>query len=230
MRVLELGSYIVPAYAGMILREQRHHVTKWTSTRPDPVFDLHRGVELWAWLNTGKRVLSRAAVNVAGVQPGEYDIIVDNIRGSTWQRWGVDPAEQATRIGCRWVSMRDDLQPDGRSFDAIAQARAWGDHLGYLPAYLGDTIGGLWLAFKALAAPPGHHVVHQAAALAKVIEGELMIDIDRSGATPPWDQDRYGPDGDGVTVVYRGQTIHEPYRDQQWRRTHLRHHGGRLAI
>jgi hypothetical protein len=232
MRVLELGVYIVPAYAGMILAEQGHDVVKWMGSRPDPVLGLYRGAELWAWLNTGKRVITRHARRIVAVKPGEYDVVVDNIRASTWREWGIDPASEARRLGVSWASMRDDLEPDGRSFDAVAQARAWGDHLGYIPFYIGDTAGGLWLAFKALASPPGHHVVYQATSLAKLVEGELVVIEPRAGVdTPPWDRPgEYGCDVDGVRVRYRGAWVTEPFRDVSWRVRHLHHRGGRLTI
>jgi hypothetical protein len=208
-------------------------VVKWAGTRPDPVLGLDRGVELWAWLNAGKWVITRHAREVTRVEPGEYDLVIDNIRASTWQRWGVDPATEAERIGACWVSMRDDVDPHaGRSFDAIAQARAWGDHVGYLPIYIGDTAGGLWLAYKALAAAPGHHVLYQATCLAKLVEGELIICPDRSDQdTPPWDQPgAYGRTSTGVRVEYRGEKIIEPFRDDAWRLQHLQHRTGRLLV
>jgi hypothetical protein len=58
MRILELGNYVVPAYAGMILAEQGHAVTKWTNGR-DPILSLNRGDELWRWINHGKRTEDR---------------------------------------------------------------------------------------------------------------------------------------------------------------------------
>jgi hypothetical protein len=53
MRVLELGTGVLPAYAGMILAEQGHHVVKWTHGK-DPVLDLNHGRELWSWSVTGR--------------------------------------------------------------------------------------------------------------------------------------------------------------------------------
>ena len=97
MRVLELGSYLVPAYAGLLLAEQGHQVTKWVSpTGPDPIEGLIDGAALWAWVNHGKQeVYPRHAADVAGLEPGSVDGIIDNVRASTWERWhggGTPPA------------------------------------------------------------------------------------------------------------------------------------------
>jgi hypothetical protein len=238
LRVLELGAYVAPAYAGMVLAEQGHRVMKWCSpTTPDPVLGLRHGQRLWAWLNDAKTVRHVHARLVADLPAGSVDVVVDNLRASTWAAWRVDPAEQAHRLAVPWVALRDDL--DGRSFDAVAQARAWGDHIGYLPAYLGDTSAGLWMAFKAastaVAGTVGLHVLRQATCLAKLVEGELLLDDvpRRGGACPPWDEPgTYGlaPDGAGVQVIYRGDTIREPFRGPAWRHANLHHRGGRLTI
>lgn len=234
MRILELGSYVIPAYAGMILAEQGHQVEKWLSpTTDDPVLGLRRGDELWAWLNEGKKVHAEPADHVTELEVGEYDVIIDNIRAQTWQRWGVDQAEVAARLRIPWVTMRDDF--DGRSFDAIAQARAWGDHLGYLPVYIGDTSGGLWLALKALSTvsqgQTGLHILRQAACLAKLVEGELIVEADRPGGTPPWDAPgTYGATSEAARVEYRGEIVTEPMRGPSWRRENLAHQDGRYRI
>jgi hypothetical protein len=225
---------VVVGYAGLLLAEQGHQVTKWTASHPDPIEGLHRGPELWAWINHGKTLTERHAATVGdALLADEFDAVIDNIRADTWAKWGVRPGCLAAALDLTWVSMRDDF--DGRSFDAIAQARAWGDHLGYLPAYLGDTTGGLWLAYKLLAAPPGHHILRQAACLAKLVEGELVVPPPTPrqgpGGEPPWDQaGTYGQDGDGTRVWYRGAEVREPFRDTEWRRTNLRHSGGRYVI
>jgi hypothetical protein len=233
MRVLEFGQSFSVAYAGMVLAEQGHQVTRWTNpSAPDIVESFFRsGPELWAWLTEGKVLVPKAAAEVAGMTPGLFDVIIDNFTPAAWQRWDVDPASQAKRLNVTWVSIRDDF--GDWSFDAIAQARAWGDHLGYIPAYLGDTVAGLWAAFKALAAPPGHHVIGQAVCLAKMIEGELVVPPPRprDGKTIVFEpDDDYGPDGDGVTVTYRGQKKHEPFRDDRWRRENLPNVNGRFTV
>lgn len=235
MRVLEIGSYVSIAYAGMILREQGCEVTKWLGTSPDPVEELKGGERLWSWLNENKTTTVKHGSTVRDLQRGDFDVIIDNVRAETWQRWGVNPEVWANNLGVTWVSLRDDF--DGRGFDAIAQARAWGDHIGYLPVYLGDTGGGLWLAFKALAMYANgerseHFVIRQAACLAKLVEGELL-EVERDGYTPPWDEPgTYGlaPEGYATEVHYRGEIIKEPFRSAQWRRENLKHENGRLIV
>lgn len=206
----------------MILAEQGHEVTKWVSpTTPDPVQELRRGDELWAWLNHGKTLVPQHSMAVPDMPVGYIDAVIDNIRRTTWERWAVDPAEEAKRLGVPWVSMSDDF--DGRGFDAIAQARAWG-----------DTAGGLWLAFKllALAGEPGHVVLRQGACLGKLVEGEMVVRAGRDGKIPPWDEPgTYGPTATGVSVAYRGEQVDESFKDDAWRWENLAHDGtGRYII
>lgn len=238
MRVLEFGQSFSIAYAGMVLAEQGHDVTRWMPPggEPDIVESFFRcGPELWKWLTEGKRLLPRPAWEIARVVPGAFDIVIDNFRADAWEKWQVFPPAEAERLGVTWVSLRDEF--GGRSFDAVAQARAWGDHLGYVPVYIGDTASGLWVAFKALASwahgESGHHVVGQATSLAKLVEGELVVPPPRprDGKTIVFEPDtNYGPDGDGVSFLYRGEWIHEPFRDDAWRREHLPNRGGRFTI
>jgi hypothetical protein len=228
MKVLELGSYVSVAYAGMLLAEQGHQVDKWISpTTPDPILGLKHGRELWAWINHGKTVTPRHARDVDRVTG--YDVVIDNVRAVTWARWGVDPARLAASLSVPWVSLRDEF--DRRSFDAVAQARAWMDHAGYVPFYIGDTAAGLWLAFKASNAGPGHHVVRQASLLAKLVEGELTLPVERGAGHPPWDEPgTYGADADGASVLFRGERVTEPVRDHAWRWQHLDHLDGRIRV
>lgn len=224
MRVLELGSYIAPAYAGMIFAEQGHHVTKWSIG--DPIHTLHRGDELWSWINYKKTIFETHASNVQHLGDDDFDIIIDNFRADTWERWGIDPTDLAMKLNVRWVSLRAD--DDERSFDVIAQARAWGD-MGDLPFYIGDTAAGLWVAFKALAAPIGHHVIRQAACLAKLVEGELVAP---KNINEPWDEPgTFGfNDRHEAVVIFKGETITEPSRDNAWRAKHLANVGGRFTV
>jgi len=236
VRVLEIGNYVSVAYAGMILAEQGHEVTKWISGKPDPIEELDGGSDLWEWINDRKRMVvthGNQVINLgAAVVDCGFDLIIDNVRAETWERWGVDPAREADRLMIPWVSLRDDF--DGRGFDAIAQARAWGDHVGYIPVYIGDTSAGLWIAFKGLsmlaAGDYGHTVIRQAACLAKLVEGEL-IEVSRDGSRPPWDPPgTYGATEEGTEVHYRGEIIKEPFRSAEWRRANLQHHEGRIDV
>jgi hypothetical protein len=238
MRVLELGSYVLPAYAGMVLAEQGAKVVKWTHPDGalDPVQQLRCGDQLWEWLNEGKTLTARHNRDVATLRPGTFDAVIDNVRAGAWTRWGIDVAALADRLALPWVSMRDEF--DDRSFDAIAQARSLMEHMPYAPVYLGDTSGGLWLAFKLLACVnakmTGHHVLRQASCLAKLVEGELRVPGDRSSGAPAWDPPgHYGadPHAGGVKVLYRGETVREPVRDHTWKWKHLHHDGsGRITI
>src|SRR5579884_1318818 len=108
MRVLELGSVIVPAYAGMILAEQGHDVEKWTAGR-DPVEQLRDGDRLWAWLNDRKRMVARRLPDGLRHELPRFDGVIDNLRASTLERWEIDPAALAAEFGLRWVSLRADV-------------------------------------------------------------------------------------------------------------------------
>lgn len=230
MRVLELGVGIPPAYAGMVLAEQGHEVTRWLGERPDPVRLLRHGEALWAWLMAGKRAYRRHAESVRQLEPGDVDVVVDDFHPSSWREWGVDPALEAKRLGAVWVSLR--AEDGGPLLDPVAQARAWGDHVGFLPIRIADTAAGLWLAFKALAANPGHHVLWHAGCLAKLVEGELVVPMDRSSlATAPCDEPgETGREGRGVVATQRGVRVTEPFRTRLWRLENLTHRDGRIVI
>lgn len=225
LRILELGSYIAPAYAGMILAEQGHQVTKWSKT--DPIHDLINGDQLWDWINAKKKIEDRHFEEVLSLKRGDFDIIIDNVRADTWQKLHVSPENLANKLDVVWVSLRAD--DDKRSFDIIAQARAWGD-FGTLPFFIGDTAAGLWLAFKALATGKGHHIIRHATCLAKLVEGEAQINMENR-ATYPFDQpNTYGVQNDIAYVVFKDEKITEPMRDYQWRLRNLPNEGGRFTV
>lgn len=227
LRILELGNYVIPAYAGMILAEQGHAVEKWTNGK-DPILSLHRGGELWAWINHGKTLADRHPRGIAAAW-GDWDIVLDNFRPSTLAVWGIDPSAIAAERKCVWVSMRSEVGE--RSFDLIAQARSWMEYCPWVPFWAGDTIGGLWLAFKALSVrEPGHYTLGQASCMQKLVEGELTIDVERDGKTIPWENEPYRMDGGEALVQYKGETIREPVRDRAWKLAHLRHRDGRIII
>ncbi len=228
-RVLELGQYVAPAYAGMILAEQGHRVRKWTDGK-DPILGLRQGDELWAWINAGKAVECRRVTAEALEEAlGDADIVVDNFQAEAWTRWGIDPDELAIGYGVRWVSLQGDVP--GRSFDIVAQARAVMDFAPYAPYYLGDTTAGLWMAFKALVGEvPGRAVLRQASLLAKLVEGELVVDVERERDQVPWDTEAYHTVEGGVEVEFRGETIFEPVRDRRWKLANLAHREGRIIV
>lgn len=236
MRVLELGSYVIPAYAGMILREQGHDVEKWW-TGDDPILHLEHGRALWDHMNAGKHLVVQRFTDAFPpdrvVCVCEWDVVIDNIRADTWAAWGYDIADIAHECDTPWVSMRDDL--GGRSFDAFAQARATADFAGWVPFYLGDTTGGLWLAFKALSmtdlGQAGHASLYQATCLAKLVEGDLAIDVERRPGMTPWDPPgTYHVGANEAVVEFKGERLTEPVRDRRWRLANLRHVNGRLVI
>jgi len=229
-RVLELGSYIAPAYAGMILAEQGFDVVKCTLDARDPIHSLHMGDELWRWINAGKQVRNEHARDALQRRLSAYDLVVDNFRASTLARWDIIPKQLAVEHHVAWVSLRPEIGE--RSFDVVAQAQAWADFGGFLDFYIGDTTAGLWLAFKLLAmwarGEVGHRVIPHATALAKLVEGELVVD--RPSGAHPFDAERYGNDGANALVEHRGTMTVEPVRDRAWRLKNLRHINGRLIL
>jgi crotonobetainyl-CoA:carnitine CoA-transferase CaiB-like acyl-CoA transferase len=236
MNVLEIGNYVVPAYAGMILAEQGAQVVKWHDGK-DPILGLNRGADLWAWVNHGKSLESRhprelldPAAFASGSAP---DVVIENFRPATLARWGIDPAWVAADRGLVWVSMRPDV--GDRSFDILAQARSWMEYAPWAPFWAGDTIGGLWVAFKALAmhsaGRPGHYEIFQATCMQKLVEGELVVDRPACPAgTIPWEVEPYRFEGGHATVRYKGDEYREPIRDRDWKIEHLRHREGRMTI
>ena len=233
MRILELGNYVVPGYAGMILAEQGHQVRKWTNGR-DPILSLRCGDQLWDWINREKTLENRHPELLAGDWLDVFgsdppDIIIDNLRPATVQRRGLDPEEIARRRAIRWVSMRSEV--GDRSFDIIAQARSWLEYAPWVPFWAGDTIGGLWLAFKALAdRAPGHFVLGQASCMQKLVEGELVVERPPADGRIPWEVDPYRVEDGEAVVEYKGTTYREPIRDRSWKLDHLWHDEGRIRI
>lgn len=240
MRVLELGNYVVPAYAGMILAEQGARVVKWVNGR-DPILGLKHGDRLWQWINDRKTLwyLSPELLYSTPDWLNEFDIVLDNFRPETLERWGIDPKELANKYDLVWCSMRSEVP--GRSFDLLAQARSTMEFAPWAPYWIGDTAGGLWLAFKTLAMYAaencGHYTIGQASVLRKLVEGELtMPDVDRSGDSIPWEVEPYrvetDDDGNRTAVVqYKGDEQREPVRDIEWQLANLWHDGtGRIMV
>lgn len=159
-------------------------------------------------------------------------MVIDNFRPETLARWGVDPAALAARHGWVWVSVRSEVP--GRCFDVVAQARSWMEYAPWVPFYVGDTAAGLWAAFKALAmhaaGRPGHYPIGQASVMQKLVEGELLVDVERRPGVVPWDRDAYGFSGGLARVDYKGEQVREPVRDRGWKLAHLWHDGGRIRV
>lgn len=236
MRILELGSYIVPAYAGMVLAEQGHRVVKWTLP-PDPIQKLIQGDELWAWINHNKILEERHVRDILDLAGHEWpDVIIDNIRPSTLAKWGVDPGKLAEEMHVPWISMRSEVGEV--SFDLLAQCRSWMEYGEYVPIYVADTSGGLWMAFKALSMRErgeiGHVVLGQASCMQKLVEGELAVKPEQ----PRWKRTAWDSPGsywfdpykDEGVVFFRGNTYKEPVRDAEWKWNHLWHKDGRIRI
>lgn len=237
VRVLELGQYVAPAYAGMLLAEQGCAVDKWVGPKLDPIQTLDHGAELWTWINKGKLVLRSDVPRDLHRHIGQYDAIIDNFRPSTLERWGINPCELATTHDLVWVSLRSEVGE--YSFDVIAQARSIMEYTPWVPFYLGDTAPGLMLAFKVLAMHAllrtGHFTIGQATALHKLVEGELMdftadASFKRDGTR--WESpETYRADGLGAHVLYRDLQIDEPIRRRAWKLENLWHDGnGRLCV
>jgi crotonobetainyl-CoA:carnitine CoA-transferase CaiB-like acyl-CoA transferase len=235
-RVLELGNYLVCAYAGMLLAEQGFSVDKWIAPAPaqDPILGLEQGEELWAWINHRKWLVERHARELPELGLGGWDIVLDNLRPSTLERWGIRPAELAERWGVVWCSLRSEVGE--RSFDIVAQARAWFEYTPWVPFYIGDTAPGALLAFKALAmhaqGKPGHYVLGQASCLQKLVEGELQVEAPFRDGSTRWDPpSTYFATRVSAHVVYRGEAIEEPLRGRLWKLQHLWHDGqGRIRL
>lgn len=230
-RILELGSSIAPAHAGLCLADAGMTVEKWAAGG-DPMQRLRDGHRLWEFYTRDKTLVARHSASIVDVERGRYDGIIDNHTARFWERHQVDPAEQADRLCIPWVSIVSDL-PDthlGRSFDVIAQARAFGIPE-RIPFFIGDTAAGLVAAFTLASMLAQfqleHRLVPQAAALASLREGGLDCRPPDGG----WDHpNSYYLNDQGAVVIYRDGPIVEPLRDDMWRRRHLSHRGGRFQL
>ncbi len=229
MKILEIGNYLAPAYAGMILSEQGHYVEKWHIGN-DPILSLNHGDQLWEWVNHGKTVINKDIQSIGNLINGDFDGIIDNFLPSTLQKWGINPIEISNRLNLRWVSLRS--EDEQRGFDIIAQSRSWMEYADWIPFYVGDTTAGLWLAFKLLSGQEkGHFVIGQASCLQKLVEGELTLNIPRNKQIP-WDNELYGfnRDKQQSEVIYKGQLLVEPVRGFSWKWRNLWHNNGRIKI
>ncbi len=235
--VLEIGNYISVAYAGMLLAEQGYDVYKVIHpTKKDPILDLKHGQELWDWINHGKKFLIAELPNgvpiLTAVKP---DIVIENVKQYTWEaRWCNVMMELCLECDPRWVGLRDEL--GGRSFDVIAQARAFLNFSPRIPFYIGDTAAGLWMAFKATCSQDsGMFMLHQASILHKLVEGEMVVKANRARGHLPstktfWDKELFGANDRVAFAEYKGEVQTEPIRDADWRWENLKHKNGRIII
>lgn len=225
-KILELGNYIAPAYAGMILAEQKYYVEKWTNNR-DPILDLQYGQQLWQWINYKKNIVCQDVKNNIG-KIEQFDIVIDNFRPSTLQKWNIDPVAIASQHNITWVSLRSEIGEI--SFDLLAQCRSWLEYCEWIPFYVGDTNAGLWLAFKALAASCGHYKIGHASCLQKLVEGELILTPVRNKKSNPWDTESYKLINNRAYIDYKGKRITETIKTHKWKIKHLWHNDGRIVI
>ncbi len=104
------------------------------------------------------------------------------------------------------------------------------------PFWLGDTTGGLWVAFMALAmhavGRPGHYFLGQASCLQKPVEGELCVERPEplAGNSVPWDADPYRMCNGASVVEYNGDRLEEPIRLREWKLANLWHVKGRMPV
>jgi len=214
----------------MLLAEQGYDVTKWWLGH-DPVLTLNHGQALWDWLQHRKTLILRHARALRTLAAADWPgIILDNVRPATLERWGLDPAALALAHGVVWVSLRAEVGEV--SFDLLAQARSIMDFCPWVPFYLGDTAAGLFMAFKALAAhEPGHYVLGHASCLQKLVEGEMVVDVERVPGRTPWDPTgTYGVRDGVASLTYKGELLEETPRDRAWRWEHLWHEQGRIRL
>lgn len=212
---------MAPAYAGMILAEQGHEVIKWVIPK-EPILNIDHGQEIWEWINYGKRM-----EDIAGrrMESGtDFDVILTNLRSADAEQIGEKTGATVVKLTSVGVS---------RSFDVIAQAQAWGDFAPWMPFWIGDTVAGLWMAFKALAVPKGTICeIQHPAALAKLVECELNeINDHRERHRTPWENhDNYHLSECAAKVLYNEAFVTEDRRDAEWRRVHLKQTNGRINI
>jgi hypothetical protein len=217
----------------MLLAEQGYEVVKWWIGH-DPVLELTHGPALWEWLQHRKRLVLRQGSTLPDLAADQWPhIILDNVRPKTLTRWGLDPAKLAQDYGVVWVSLRAEVGEV--SFDLLAQARSIMDFCPWVPFYLGDTAAGAFMALKALAAyaagAPGHYVLGHASCVQKLVEGEMVVPVERLPGQTPWDPTgTYGVRRGVASVLYKGELLTEVPRDFAWRWEHLWHDQGRIRL
>jgi len=205
MTIIEIGSYIAPAYAGMLLAEQGFEVVKFLSpSRPDPTLTLKHGKEMWAWLNRGK-VIRELDASPSLLDEYAGCPLVTNLRPEAWTRRSCNPLRNRL---VSWIRGR----LSGRSYDVCAQVHSLSRFCPPIPFFLGDTAAGLWAAFAITSAmaqgyATGCAIIYQEDGLSKLVEGELapwsVAASDEQVSTGRLDNLPYGimPTRDGLVAV-----------------------------
>src|ERR1035437_2157501 len=104
MRVLDLGPGLAPGFAGLILRENGHAVTRWAPDR-DAIRDLQDGDLLWRWLYEGVSRQIRDPFTVDRLQRGVFGAVIEAIPRYEWQEHKIVRDVLARRLGVYWVSL-----------------------------------------------------------------------------------------------------------------------------
>lgn len=175
LKVIELGSMLAGPFVGSMLADFGACVVKIEKPgKPDPLREWppHKdGVALW-WKTTAR---NKHAVTLDISRPearelalrliGESDIVIENFRPGTLERWGLDPAELAKsfpRIVWVRVSGWGQTGPNreqggyatiAEAFSGLASFTGYPDKGPTVSAFpMGDYLAGVFGAFGALAA------------------------------------------------------------------------------
>ncbi len=175
LRVLELGSMLAGPFAGTLLGEFGAEVIKVEKPgRPDPLREwppFKDGEALW-WksMARNKRLvtldLSRPEARELALKLIERaDIVVENFRPGTLERWGYDPAELLKRFAHTvWVRVsgygqdgpyaeRGGYATVAEGFSGLASVSGYSDRGPMVSSYpLGDYVAGIFGAFGAMSA------------------------------------------------------------------------------
>lgn len=112
MRILELGTGLLPAYTGKILADHGHSVTKITENDP-----FRHDMDLWDWLNKGKKVLEQPLFKLDPIRAA--DVVIDTMPPDYWKQLHIDPMRQVQQWGCTWVSWQESDDPDFKRYNLL---------------------------------------------------------------------------------------------------------------
>jgi crotonobetainyl-CoA:carnitine CoA-transferase CaiB-like acyl-CoA transferase len=215
IRVLELGSMLAGPFAGSMLADFGADVIKVEKPgKPDPLKEWppHRdGVPLW-WktMARGKRLVTLdiskpAARDLALGLMQRSDIVIENFKPGTLERWGFDPAALRDRFPhLIWVRVsgygqtgpyrqRGGYATVAEGFSGLASFTGFPDRGPMVSAFpLGDYLAGLFGAFGAMVAlhvraPSGRGQVVDVSLfepLLRIIEA-VVVRYDQTGEAKP---------------------------------------------